>query len=76
MESPCGYVEVELADGEAEAADPEVAEAEDPAAVGHCVDGRERVTHLGPRDTYNHKNGKLESFFPTISEGCNHATSV
>ena len=42
MESPCGYVEVELADGDAEAADPEVAEAEDPAAVGHCVDGRER----------------------------------
>ena len=42
MEAAGGDVEVELADGDSQAPDPEVAEAEDPAAVGHCVDGRER----------------------------------
>ena len=44
VEPPCGDVEVELADGDAQAADTEVAEPQDSAAVGHYA--WERVSKI------------------------------
>ena len=54
MEAAGGDVEVELADGDSQAPDPEVAEAEDPAAVRHCAwqrvfELRRLLLHRGER---------------------------